>query len=293
MKDKEKKAIIALWGPQGTGKTTTLRKLALQFLESEEVDEDIQIGFLCKKPQKNSEENSKVVVSTISGDINQAFYTAFDRSLILVKTTRTKDKTGKIKVDADLVEKEKAKPEQERIDIELQPKIKDLIESKAKALEETAALREFFLKLLESEVVEGDIQIAFRYKGKRIVISTAGDGEDTVDESTSLFEKLEADILVTTTRSKSSKAYKKLKKHKPGKPEIDVKTIWIHKVCSCQRPIKEDEEQRKIIQELIKEEQTKSIQKLINEEEEQSKVIQEFINEKQAESLKSLVDLIL
>ena len=200
MKDKEKKAIIALWGPQGTGKTTTLRKLALQFLESEEVDEDIQIGFLCKKPQKNSEENSKVVVSTISGDINQAFYTAFDRSLILVKTTRTKDKTGKIKVDADLVEKEKAKPEQERIDIELQPKIKDLIESKAKALEETAALREFFLKLLESEVVEGDIQIAFRYKEKKIVISTAGDSESEVQASTDLFGMLDADILVAATR---------------------------------------------------------------------------------------------
>ena len=293
MKDKEKKAIIALWGPQGTGKTTTLRKLALQFLESEEVDEDIQIGFLCKKPQKNSEENSKVVVSTISGDINQAFYTAFDRSLILVKTTRTKDKTGKIKVDADLVEKEKAKPEQERIDIKLQPKIKDLIESKAKALEETAALREFFLKLLESEVVEGDIQIAFRYKGKRILISTAGDREEEVDESTRLFQKVEADILVTATRSKTSDAYKQLKAYKPGKPEIDVKTIWIYKDRSHQRSISEDEEQRKIIQELIKEEQTKSIQKLIDEEEEQSKVIQEFINEKQAERLKSLVDLIL
>lgn len=206
--EKEKKVIIALKGYRERGKTSTLRKLALLFLMSREVEDDIQVGFLYKKPEEkpqknseeNSEENSKVVVSTISGDIDQAFYTAFNRSLILVTTTRRKDQIGKIKVDTVLVEKEKADPDQERIDTELQPKIKDLIASKAKTQEETATLRQFLQRLLESEV-EGDIQVAFRYKGKKIVISTAGDDEKALKEGRDLFIMLGADILVTATRT--------------------------------------------------------------------------------------------
>lgn len=264
MEDKEKKAIIVLWGPQGTGKTTTLRKLALEFLDSPEVEEDIQVGFLLyKKPQENSKENSKVVVSTISGDINQAFCTAFNRSLILVTTTRTKDQTGKIKVDADPVEKEKADLEQESVDTELQPKIKDLIASKAKAQEETTTLRQFSLELLKSEVVEGDIQIAFRYKGKRILISTAGDNKKVVDESTRLFDSVGADMLITAISAEipaedapeepSKRTIRtQLEKYKKSiSKDVVVDLKWEPKVCATSEQEQVNEEQAKAIKSII------------------------------------------
>lgn len=198
---KEKKVIIALKGYREKGKTSTLRKLALQFLMSREVEEDIQVGFLYKKPEEKPKEKPKVVVSTIDNrDINQAFCTAFKRSLILVTTTRTKDQAGNIDVVAQSKEYLPGRKikQQKKIDEELKPEIETSIRSIAQ--EETATLRQFLQRLLESEVV-GDIQVAFRYKGKKIVISTAGDDKNTVTESTNLFKTLEADILVTATRT--------------------------------------------------------------------------------------------
>ena len=64
----------------------------------------------------------------------------------------------------------------------------------------TTTLRKLALKFVDSLEKEGDIQIAFRYKGRKIVISTAGDSESEVQASTDLFGMLDADILVTATR---------------------------------------------------------------------------------------------
>ena len=274
MEDKEKKAIIALWGPQGTGKTTTLRKLALQFLESEEVDEDIQIGFLCKKPQKNSEENSKVVVSTIDNDnrnVNEAFCTAFNRSLILVTTTRVKGGEGNINVDAkpkkykDLVQGadslEKEIKQQEEIDEELKPEIETSIRSIAQ--EEIETWHEFLQRLLESEVVKGDIQIAFHYKGKRILISTAGDNKKVVDESICLFDKVGADMLITAISAKipaedapeepSKRTIRtQLEKYKKSiSKDVVVDLKWEPKVCATSEQEQVNEEQAKAIKSII------------------------------------------
>lgn len=274
MEDKEKKAIIALWGPQGTGKTTTLRKLALQFLESEEVDEDIQIGFLCKKPQKNSEENSKVVVSTIDNDnrnVNEAFCTAFNRSLILVTTTRVKGGEGNINVDAepkkykDLVQGvaslEKEIKQQEEIDEKLKPEIETSIRSIAQ--EEIETWHQFLQRLLESEVVEGDIQIAFRYKGKRIVISTAGDNKKVVDESTRLFDSVGADMLITAISAEipaedapeepSKRTIRtQLEKYKKSiSKDVVVDLKWKPKVRATSEQEQVNEEQAKAIKSII------------------------------------------
>lgn len=207
--EKEKKVIIALKGYGERGKTSTLRKLALQFLMSREVEDDIQVGFLYKKPEEKPKEKPKVVVSTIDNrDVNQAFCSAFNRSLILVTTTRVKCPEGNIDVVAkpkkykDQVQGadslDKKIKQQENIDEKLKPEIETSIQSIAQ--EETATLRQFLQRLLESEVV-GDIQVAFRYKGKKIVISTAGDDKKTLEEGRDLFIMLGADILVTATRT--------------------------------------------------------------------------------------------
>lgn len=234
MKKKEK-AIIALYGPEDTGKTTTLRKLALEFLDSPEVEEDIQVGFLYYK--ENEKKPTKIVVSTVEDPrVNADFYTGLTaKPLILVTTTRTKDQTGEINVVAELVKEEgtdlkKKIREQAKIDNKLTPEIEKLISSIANdpiANGETAPLRLFLLRLLKSEVV-GDIQIAFRYKGKKMVISTAGDGVDVVNESTGLFQKVEGDILVTATRSERSNSHKRLKQYKEDTIEIGKDAIWIH-----------------------------------------------------------------
>lgn len=235
MKKKEK-AIIALYGPEDTGKTTTLRKLALEFLDSPEVEEDIQVGFLYYK--ENEKKPTKIVVSTVEdARVNADFYTGLmAKPLILVTTVRTKGEGEKNNVVAKLVKKEDADlkrkkiREQAEIDNKLTPKIEELISSIANdpiANGETAPLHLFLLRLLKSEVV-GDIQIAFRYKGKKMVISTAGDGVDVVNESTGLFQKVEGDILVTATRSERSNSHERLKQYKEDTIEIGKDTIWIH-----------------------------------------------------------------
>ncbi len=267
--------IIALWGPQGRGKTTTLRKLALEFLDSPEVEEDIQVGFLYYK--ENEKKPTKIVVSTTKDPgVNTDFYTALTAQTLILTTTRTNDQTEEINVDADLVKKEKADPEQESVDTELQPKIKDLIASKAKAQEETTTLRQFSLELLKSEVVKGDIQIAFHYKGKRILISTAGDDEGTVDEGKNLFKALKADILVTATRSRgySREALKALEKD----GEIKTKAIRIYK-----SDLTHGEPNDEIHNESLKESITK----------EQIETLKELIDEGLAKTIQSVIDQII
>ena len=233
MKKKEK-AIIALYGPEDTGKTTTLRKLALEFLDSPEVEEDIQVGFLYYK--ENEKKPTKIVVSTVEDPrVNADFYTGLMAKTLILVTTRTKGEGEKINVVAKSVKKEGADlkkkiREQAKIDNKLTPEIEKLISSIANdpiANGETAPLRLFLLRLLKSEVV-GDIQIAFRYKGKKMVISTAGDGVDVVNESTGLFQKVEGDILVTATRSERSNSHEELKQYKEDTIEIGKDAIWIH-----------------------------------------------------------------
>ena len=260
--EKGKKVIIALWGPQGRGKTTTLRKLALEFLDSPEVEEDIQVGFLYYK--ENEKKPTKIVVSTTKDPgVNTDFYTALTAQTLILTTTRTNDQTEEINVDADLVKKEKADPEQESVDTELQPKIKDLIASKAKAQEETTTLRQFSLELLKSEVVEGDIQIAFRYKGKRILISTAGDNKEVVDESTRLFDSVGAEILITAISAEtpaedapeepSKRTIRtQLEKYKKSiSKDVVVDLKREPKVCATSEQEQVNEEQAKAIKSII------------------------------------------
>jgi hypothetical protein len=219
----KKKVIIALYGLADTGKTTTLRKLALEFLESPDVKEDIQVGFLY-----NKERPTKVVVSTTKDPgVNTDFYTGLTAQTLILTTTRIKDKTVKINGVPELVKKEDPDPEQEKIDDARKQEIKERIEPIAK---ESSTLHQFSQKLLASDVVEGDIQIAFHYKGKRILISTAGDTVNEVDESTKLFGMLDADILVTATRNVGrTDTCLRLRNYGEG---IKSEAIWISKCGS-------------------------------------------------------------
>ena len=196
MKKKEK-AIIALYGPEDTGKTTTLRKLALEFLDSPEVEEDIQVGFLYYK--ENEKKPTKIVVSTVKdARVNADFYTGLTAQTLILTTTRIKDETVKINGVPKLVKKKDPDPEQEKIDDARKQKIKECIERIAK---ESSTFRQFSQKLLAPDVVEGDIQISFCYRDRKIVISTAGDRVPEVEESTDLFQKIKGDILVTAARN--------------------------------------------------------------------------------------------
>lgn len=222
----KRKVIIALYGLADTGKTTTLRKLALEFLESPDVKEDIQVGFLY-----NKERPTKVVVSTTKDPgVNTDFYTGLTAQTLILTTTRIKDKTVKINGVPELVKKEDPDPEQEKIDDARKQEIKERIEPIAK---ESSTLHQFSQKLLASDVVEGDIQIAFRYKGQKIVVSTAGDTVDEVDESTKLFGMLDADILVTATRNVGrTDTCLRLRNYGEG---IKSEAIWISK-CGSESP---------------------------------------------------------
>jgi len=99
----------------------------------------------------------------------------------------------------------------------------------------TTTLRKLALKFLDSLEEEGDIQIAFRYKGRKIVISTAGDSESEVQASTGLFGMLDADILVTATRKiGGTDTCLSLRNYgKDIKSEtIELEAIWISKYGS-------------------------------------------------------------
>ena len=269
MEKKEKKVIIGLWGPQGRGKTTTLRKLALEFLDSPEVKEDIQIGFLY-----NKERPTKVVVSTTTEDagVNTDFYTGLTAQTLILTATRIKDETVKINEVPKLVKKEDPDPEQEKIDDNQKQKIKERIEPIAK---ESSTLHQFSRKLLASDVVEGDIQIAFPYKGKRIVISTAGDDSDTVEEGAYLFKTLEADILVTATRTEggSVEAFEAFEED-----DIGTKAIWIYKSYLTYSELNRGKKGKPLKESITKE---------------QIEIIRNTINEQQAKILKATIDLII
>lgn len=216
--EKEKKVIIALYGDQNTGKTTTLRKLAQEVLKSLEEEEDIQVVFSYKK--------KKIAIST-GGD----------------------DK-GIFEENTDLYKKKGEKKEEEEEEVNWKPdtfatptrtdKINELysLHSFSEELQngdKTTVLRKLsreFLKLIEEKE---DIQISFRYKGRKIVISTAGDSESEVQASTDLFGMLNADILVTATRNIGA-TYPCLSLRNYGKDikseTIELEAIWISKYGS-------------------------------------------------------------
>jgi hypothetical protein len=178
---KEKKVIIALYGDQNTGKTTTLHKLALELLESIAIEEDLQVVF--------SYEDEKIAIST-GGD----------------------DK-GVFEENTDLYKKKKGEKKEEEVnwkpDTFATPTRTDKINGLYSLLsfseelqngDKTTVLRKLSREFLKPIEEKEDIQISFRYKGRKIVISTAGDSESEVQASTDLFGMLDADILVTATR---------------------------------------------------------------------------------------------
>lgn len=217
---KEKKVIIALYGDPNTGKTTTLHKLALELLESIAIEEDLQVVF--------SYEDEKIAIST-GGD----------------------DK-GIFEENTDLYKKKKeGKKEEEEEEVNWKPhtfatptrtdKINRLygflhsFSQKLQNGDKATMLRKLsreFLKLIEEKE---DIQIAFRYKGKRVVISTAGDTVDEVDEGTDLFGMLDADILVTATRNiGGTRTCIRLRDYGEAikSKGIELEAIWISKYGS-------------------------------------------------------------
>lgn len=278
---KEKKVILTLWGAKNTGKTTTLRKLALQFLELPEVKEDIQIGFLVGE--------KKIVVSTAEDDqVNTSFCEELDAHA-LVTATRAKEPgeecAQRIIVDTKSIKEDNTGSEQEQV-TKQEEEISKLIEPIAMQNEITT-LRRFSLELLKSDVVKGDIQIAFHYKGKRIVISTAGDDGETVEEGTNLFKELKADILVTTTRT-SGYSVDELQKFE-GK--IRTKALWIYKSHLCKSYLTYAEPnpgEDTDLKESITKEQLEKIRDTIDEE--QTETIENMINEGQAKTIKLVID---
>ena len=124
---------------------------------------------------------------------------------------------------------------------------------------------------------EGDIQIGFPYKGKRIVISTAGDDRDTVEEGADLLKALEADILVTATRAR--------KKPKGQEAKCSIKALedseWDEEIRTkavwiYKSYLTYDEREDTVLKESITKEQAKTIRNTINEE--QAKTIKLVIN---------------
>lgn len=148
-------------------------------------------------------------------------------------------------------------------------------------------LAQEFLSLIEEE---GDIQIAFPYKGKRIVISTAGDDRDTVEEGAYLLKALKADILVTATRTKGC-SVDELEKFER---EIDTKALWIYKshlyksYLTYAEPNPGGDTDQK---ESITKEQLEKIRDTIDEE--QTEAIENMINEGQAKTIKLVIDNII
>lgn len=215
---KEKKVIIALYGDQNTGKTTTLHKLALELLESIAIEEDLQVVF--------SYEDEKIAIST-GGD---------DKGVFEENTTLYNDKEWEPAILATPTRTEELRSiigpitENEKVSTLL-----DKLSQESQNSDNATTLRKLsreFLKLIEEKE---DIQIAFRYKEKKIVISTAGDSESEVQASTDLFGMLDADILVAATRKiggtdtcLSLRNYGETIKSE----EIELEAIWISKYGS-------------------------------------------------------------
>lgn len=183
MGKKEKKVIIALYGDPNTGKTTTLHKVALELLESIAMEEDLQVVFSYNK--------KKIAIST-GGDDKGIFEEdthLYDRTGSKPRIFATPKRISEI---LGFINREDVKKKISTLH-ELSPQLQNP-DTVAMALRK---LSREFLKLIEEKE---DIQIAFRYKEKKIVISTAGDSESEVQASTNLFGMLDADILVAATR---------------------------------------------------------------------------------------------
>lgn len=216
--EKEKKVIIALYGDPNTGKTTTLHKLALELLESIAMEEDLQVVF--------SYNQKKIAIST-GGDDKGIFeedthlYDGTDRKPHTFATPK------RISEILGFINREDIKKKISTLhELSPQPQNPDTV---AMALRK---LSREFLKLIEEKE---DIQIAFRYKEKKIVISTAGDSESEVQASTNLFGMLDADILVAATRKiggtdtcLSLRNYGEAIKSE----KIELEAIWISKYGS-------------------------------------------------------------
>ncbi len=272
----KKKAIIALWGPQGKGKTTTLRKLAQEFLKSIKMEEDLQVVF--------SYAGKKIAIST-GGDDKGVFEentTLYNGKKwtpdILATPTRTK---GPQNIIGAITENEEGST------------LLDKLSQESQNSDNATTLRKLsreFLNLIEEGA---DIQIAFHYKGKRIVISTAGDNGETVEEGADLFKALKADILVTATRSEkdteskaSVNALENLEKDK----KILTKAVWIYKSFLDYVP-SNCEGQSKSQGESNDKEETEPLKESITKE--QIEIIRNTINEKQAETIKLVIDNII
>lgn len=209
--EKEKKVILALKGYKERGKTTTLRKLSLKLLELIGEKEDIQVIF--------HYEGMKIAIST-GGDDKGVFKedTAFckeNKPDILVTPTRTKE----IRRIIDLIKKN-----------EENSTLLDKLSQELQDSDSATALRKLsreFLKLIEEKE---DIQIAFCYRGKKIAISTAGDDESVVKGSIAFFEALEADILITATRTGKRTKGPLIKHASPDANRFNVTLYWENKV---------------------------------------------------------------
>lgn len=260
---KEKKVIIALWGLQGTGKTTTLRKLAQEFLKSIKMEEDLQVVL--------SYAGKKIAIST-GGDDKDIFEentTLYDGKewapAILATPTRTKELWSIIR---PITENEEVST------------LLDKLSQESQNSDNATTLRKLsreFLNLIEEGA---DIQIAFHYKGKRIVISTAGDDRETVEEGADLFKALKADILVTATRSENNtegKASQNALKDLETDDDVLTKAVWIYKSYLTYG------ESNCVDGKVLKESITK----------EQIEIIRNTINEEQAKTLKATIDLII
>ena len=203
--EEKKKVIIALWGPQDTGKTTTLRKLALEFLESPDVKEDIQVGFLyIYKKEENSRSHKRKMAMSTTGDDEAVDFANMLNVTLRVQATEILDLINGDKKTSTLCGELQERLNSDKA-ITLRNFLRELLELKELLnSDETITLRNLLRELLEMKEVDPDIQIAFRYQGKKIVISTAGDNETVVKESIDLSKLMQADILVTAIRAEES-----------------------------------------------------------------------------------------
>ena len=273
--EEKKKVIIALWGPQDTGKTTTLRKLAQEFLKSITMEADLQVIF--------SYSGKKIAISTgedYEGKFEK-YITSYNskewKSAIFATPTRTEELRS-------FISSSNENKEVSALLYKLSPDSQN--SNNATTLRK---LSRVFLNLIEEDA---DIQISFLYKiykeDKRIVISTAGDDGKTVKEGADLFKALGADILVTATRTRrkaedqddkdktddkdvsSIKALEDLEQDK----KVRTKAVWIYK--SYLTYGKENHVGNTVLQESIDKEQIETIRNTIHEE--QAKTIKLVID---------------
>lgn len=258
--EEKKKVIIALWGPQDTGKTTTLRKLALEFLDSPEVKDDIQVGFLYYEGEGSKKRRKKMAMS-ITGDDKAAVFAETLKATLLSQRDEIRSFIDSVKPDKQ---------------ISASCESNEPLNS-----DEIITLYNLLGELLELKCIDADIQIAFHYKGKRIVISTAGDDGVTVKEGADLFKALKADILVTATRSENNtkgKASKNALEDLETDDDVLTKAVWIYKSYLTYSELNRGKKGEPLKESITKE---------------QIEIIRNTINEQQAKILKATIDLII